>query len=88
TAGAASANGGAPADAPRIHIPDRALDEEPESELLEAVAASEPTEDGAEPKPKKKTRRGSRGGRRRRKPAGTTTAVAEQTDDEANETAA
>ncbi len=89
TAASASANGGAPADAaaPRIHIPDRELDEEGEPEPLEAVAEPEPSEDGAEPKPKKKTRRGSRGGRRRRKPAGTATAVTEQTDD-ASETAA
>jgi len=91
TAASASANGGAPDDAgaPRIHIPDRELDEEPEPEPLEAAAESEPSEDGAEPKPKKKTRRGSRGGRRRRKPAGTTTTTAatEQTDD-ASETAA
>jgi ribonuclease G len=80
---AASANGGARAEsgAPRIHVPDRALDEEPESEPLEAVAESEPSEDGADPKPKKKTRRGSRGGRRRRKPAGTTTAVADQPEE-------
>jgi ribonuclease G len=95
TAAAASANGGAPAeaDAPRIHIPDRALDEEPDAAPVEAVAEPEPesapSEDGAEPKPKKKTRRGSRGGRRRRKPAGTTTAVTEQTDGgDASETAA
>ncbi|MDF2750923.1 MAG: ribonuclease, Rne/Rng family, partial [Gaiellaceae bacterium] len=89
TAAAASANGGAPADdgAPRIHIPDRELDEEPDDEPAEATAESEPSEDGAETKPKKKTRRGSRGGRRRRKPAGPTTVVAEQADD-ASETAA
>ncbi len=89
TAASASANGDAPADAgaPRIHIPDRELDE-PDAEPAEAIAESEPSEDGAEPKPKKKTRRGSRGGRRRRKPAGTTTAVSEQADDDASETAA
>jgi ribonuclease G len=96
TAASASTNGGAPADpesdaAPKIHIPDRRLDEEPEVEPAEAVAepaaTEEGAEDGAEPKPKKKTRRGSRGGRRRRKPAGTTTAVTEQAD-EPSETAA
>ena len=95
TAASASANGDAPADseadaAPKIHIPDRTLDEEPEAEPLDAVAepaSAEDAEDGAEPKPKKKTRRGSRGGRRRRKPAGSTTAVAEQAD-EPSETAA
>jgi ribonuclease G len=89
TGAAASANGGAPADdtAPRIHIPDRELDEEPEDEPTEAAAESEPSEDGAEPKPKKKTRRGSRGGRRRRKPAGPASVVGEQSDD-ASETAA
>ncbi len=92
TAASASANGGAPADsegdpAPKIHIPDRTLDEEPEAEPLDAVAEPATAEDGAEPTPKKKTRRGSRGGRRRRKPAGTTTAVAEQAD-EPSETAA
>ncbi len=43
TAASASANGGAPADseadaAPKIHIPDRTLDEEPEAEPLDAVA--------------------------------------------------
>lgn len=95
SATAASANGGAPADAeaeaaaPKIHIPDRRLDEEaePEDARPDAVAEPEAAEDGAEPKPKKKTRRGSRGGRRRRKPAGTTTTVAEQAD-EPSETAA
>jgi ribonuclease E len=93
SATAASANGGVPADAeaaaPKIHIPDRRLDEEaePEDARPDAVAEPEAAEDGAEPKPKKKTRRGSRGGRRRRKPAGTTTAVAEQAD-EPSETAA
>ena len=89
TDAAASANGGAPEDdgAPRIHIPDRELDAEPEDGPTAAAAESEPSEDGAEPKPKKKTRRGSRGGRRRRKPAGPTTVVAEQADD-ASETAA
>jgi ribonuclease G len=88
TAASASANGDAPADAaPKIHIPDRTLDEEPEAEPLDAVAEPATAEDGAEPKPKKKTRRGSRGGRRRRKPAGTTTAVAEEAD-EPSETAA
>ena len=91
TAAAAGENGGAPADAaaPRIHVPDRTLDVEPEDEPIEvASAASEPTEDGAEPKPKKKTRRGSRGGRRRRKPAGSTTAAADAQADEPSETAA
>jgi hypothetical protein len=68
-------------DAPRIHVPDRALGEEPEAEALDTVAESEPSEDGAEPKPKKKTRRGSRGGRRRRKPAGTTTAVGDNPEE-------
>ena len=90
TAAAASENGGAPADAvaPRIHVPDRTLDEEPEDEPAEAASPeAEPSEDGAEPKPKKKTRRGSRGGRRRRKPAGSTTAVDGQAD-EPSETAA
>jgi ribonuclease G len=88
TAAAASANGGvsAEAGAPRIHIPDRALDEEPGADPPDAVGEAEPSEDGAEPKPKKKTRRGSRGGRRRRKPAGTTT-VAEQGDDAAESAA-
>jgi len=83
TAATASANGGAPSelDAPRIHIPDRALDEEPEDEPLDATAESGPSEDGVEPKPKKKTRRGSRGGRRRRKPASTTAAVADQPEE-------
>ncbi len=71
--GTAATNGGAGAEGPRIHLPDRSLESEPEEEAEpEAVAAesngAEPAAEGdAEPKPKKKTRRGSRGGRRRRK---------------------
>ena len=76
---ASAANGAAPDDdGPRIHVPDRSLEEEPAPEPAEAVAAetngAEPAAEGDEaPKPKKKTRRGSRGGKRRRK---TTTAAA------------
>jgi ribonuclease G len=76
-----------PDDAPKIHLPDRALGEvasveqEPEPEAV----AEEPADDDSAPEqPKKrKTRRGSRGGRRRRK---TTTAAAtapETTEDAA-----
>ncbi|HET9675833.1 MAG TPA: Rne/Rng family ribonuclease [Gaiellaceae bacterium] len=76
--GTAATNGGAGAaadDGPRIHLPDRSLESEPEQEpQAEAVAAESngaesAAEGDAEPKPKKKTRRGSRGGRRRRKTA-------------------
>ncbi|HEV8687301.1 MAG TPA: Rne/Rng family ribonuclease [Gaiellaceae bacterium] len=79
TAGA-PANGDEPAEAaevPKIHLPDRELDEEPADSEEEPVAAEAeaPEGDEAAPKPKKKTRRGSRGGRRRRKPAGTPAAV-------------
>jgi ribonuclease G len=70
----ADGQGGGPA--PRIHLPDRALGHEDESENGEqpepVQAESGNGQEGAEqPKPKKKTRRGSRGGRNRRKKAGT-----------------
>jgi ribonuclease G len=72
------------APAPRIHVPDRSLGQEPERELepqaAEAAAAVlEASENGeGPPVRKKKTRRGSRGGRRRRKsPAAAASAGAE-----------
>jgi ribonuclease G len=71
----ADGQGGEPA--PRIHLPDRELGREDESENGQerdpepVRAESGSGQDGAEqPKPKKKTRRGSRGGRNRRKKAG------------------
>jgi ribonuclease G len=86
---ASAASNGAPEtepeaeEGPRIHLPDRSLEEAPEAEPVEAVAAesngAEPTAEGDEtPKPKKKTRRGSRGGRRRRK-TGTAASPTEET---------
>jgi ribonuclease G len=59
---------------PRIHVPDAAIgrDEDAlEEEILpDELSEGEPSENGAEPRPRKKTRRGSRGGRnRKRKPA-------------------
>jgi ribonuclease G len=71
TEAAATQDGAVPA--PKIHVPDAILGEEPEepaepeqAEPTSANGHAEP-EDGAAPKPRKKTRRGSRGGRNRRK---------------------
>jgi ribonuclease G len=70
------------AAAPKIHLPDPSLGDEPEaSDEAEAVASNggAQPEDGSAPKPRKKTRRGSRGGRnRRKKPAAASANGAEQ----------
>jgi ribonuclease G len=58
------------ASAPKIHVPDPTLGEEPEEpKEAERVSANGDarSEDGAAPTARKKTRRGSRGGRNRRK---------------------
>jgi ribonuclease G len=93
-AATAGANGDEPAateeaaEAPKIHVPDRTLEEAPEPEPVAAEAETESVEGEEAPKPKKKTRRGSRGGRRRRKPATTTAAAVGETTDEPTESAA
>jgi ribonuclease G len=67
-------------DGPRIHLPDRALDEAHTEAATEAAADGERPAEDEQPKPKKKTRRGSRGGRRRRKPAAAVAESTEQTE--------
>jgi ribonuclease G len=90
-ASAAGAQESAPQDGPgpRIHVPDRALEEPAEVETA-AEPVSEPaepaadvSENGEAPVRKKRTRRGSRGGRRRRKStAGTAASTAEKANTE------
>ncbi|MFL5755706.1 MAG: ribonuclease E/G, partial [Chloroflexota bacterium] len=66
----ASQAGDGAASAPKIHLPDPNLGEEPEAPgETEAVSANGGAQagDGSAPKPRKRTRRGSRGGRNRRK---------------------
>jgi ribonuclease G len=59
-----------PAQAPKIHVPDRTLGRE--DEAAEAPEEGDRSDNGAGAPPKKRTRRGSRGGRnRRKKPAST-----------------
>jgi ribonuclease G len=68
TAAAQDGDGAVPA--PKIHVPEPTLGEEPAEEIeTEPVSANgdAQSEDGEAPKPRKKTRRGSRGGRNRRK---------------------
>jgi ribonuclease G len=82
SAASAAANGsGEPPDddGPRIHVPDRSLEEAPAEAEAEAEAVADGDApagdgDGTEPPKKRKTRRGSRGGRRRRKTTTATTA--------------
>jgi ribonuclease G len=67
---AAAQDGHGALPAPKIHVPEPTLGEEPAEPVEnEAVSANGDVqaEDDAAPKPRKKTRRGSRGGRNRRK---------------------
>jgi ribonuclease G len=67
---AATQDGDGAVPAPKIHLPEPTLGEEPAAPVeTEPVSANGDTqsEDGEAPKPRKKTRRGSRGGRNRRK---------------------
>jgi ribonuclease G len=70
TEAAAAQDGDGAVPAPKIHVPEPTLGEEP-AEPVETEPASAngdaQTEDVEAPKPRKKTRRGSRGGRNRRK---------------------
>ena len=67
---AAAQDGDGAVPAPKIHVPEPTLGEEPaepvETEPVSANGDAQ-SEDGEAPKPRKKTRRGSRGGRNRRK---------------------
>jgi ribonuclease G len=66
----AAKDGDGAVPAPKIHVPEPTLGEEPaepvETEPVSANGDAQ-AEDGEAPKPRKKTRRGSRGGRNRRK---------------------
>jgi len=67
---AATQDGAGAVPAPKIHVPEPTLGEEPAAPLeTEPVSANgdAQSEEGEAPKPRKKTRRGSRGGRNRRK---------------------
>jgi len=67
---AAARDGAGAVPAPKIHVPEPTLGDEPTEPVeIEPVSTNgdEQSEDGEAPKPRKKTRRGSRGGRNRRK---------------------
>jgi predicted RNA-binding protein with TRAM domain len=66
----ATQDGDGAVPAPKIHVPEPTLGEEPAAPVeTEPVSANGDvqSQDGETPKPRKKTRRGSRGGRNRRK---------------------
>jgi ribonuclease G len=86
---AATQDGDVAVPAPKIHLPEPTLGEEPAAPVeTEPVSANGDTqsEDGEAPKPRKKTRRGSRGGRnRRKKPVAASANGGEATDPSAEQ---